>query len=298
MRRHFAKLLGLMAASSVLVLWLAAAPLAAAGGGCHNDAQMPPTTTENTTQIKLMSCAFAPTVAHVATGSTVSFFNGPDFTHLITGSNREWGSPDVEVRPNKTVTYTFPKAGIYAYACALHSGMSGVIVVGDVASTSAGGTTAGTTTGTTGTTAAGSTTASAPITPATTSPIETVAIVIASALAGAVRRGVGHLVVDAPSDGCRKGRGRRHRLTTGAREPQMRRKTIPMSRIAVAATKAMIPNRSGSTVPYVPSSPTTMRISATMMVRAVGAKFVRFIAQIPGRSEPTTSRLGQAKRQR
>ena len=49
--------------------------------------------------------------------------------------------------PNKTVTYTFAKAGVYPYACALHSGMSGVIVVGDVASTSAGGAIAGTTTG-------------------------------------------------------------------------------------------------------------------------------------------------------
>ena len=182
MRRHFAKLLGLLAASSVLVLWLAAAPLAAGGGGCHSDADLPASTTESTTQIKLMSCAFAPTVAQVPTGSTVTFFNGPNYTHLITGANREWGSPDAEVRPNKTVTYTFAKAGVYAYACALHSGMSGVIVVGDVASTSAAGTTTGTTTGTTAAGAA----APAPAAPATGSPIETVAIVIASVLAGAV----------------------------------------------------------------------------------------------------------------
>ena len=49
---------------------------------------MPASTTEATTQIKLMPCAFAPTVTQVATGSTVTFVNGPDFTHLITGANQ------------------------------------------------------------------------------------------------------------------------------------------------------------------------------------------------------------------
>jgi hypothetical protein len=39
----------------------------------------------------------------------------------------------------------------------------------------------------------------------------------------------------------------------------------------------MIPTLSGTTLPYVPSSPTMIRSRATMMVRAVGAKFVRRI---------------------
>ena len=82
------------------------------------------------------------------------------------------------------------------------------------------------------------------------------------------------------------------------RRRQMRLKTIPIRRITVAATKAMMPARSGSTDPYVPSRPTMIRTSPTMMVRAVGAKFVRVLAQIPGSSEPTTSRLGQANRHR
>jgi plastocyanin len=101
---------------------------------------MPAVTTQTATQIKLMPCAFAPTVTQVATGSTVTFFNGPDFTHLITGANQGWGSRDAEVRPGQTVSYTFDTAGVYPYACALHRGMSGTIVVGDGANaaTSAG----------------------------------------------------------------------------------------------------------------------------------------------------------------
>jgi plastocyanin len=179
MRRHIAKLLGLLAACSILVLWLAAAPMAAGGGGCHGDADRLESTTQATNEIKVMPCAFGPTVAQVPVGATVTFFNGPENTHLITGANRAWGSGDMEVQPGKKVTYTFAKAGIYPYACAIHSGMSGVIVVGDVASTSTEGTTAATTTG-------GS--AAPPASTASTlgSPIGSVGLIAGGALAGAI----------------------------------------------------------------------------------------------------------------
>jgi plastocyanin len=148
--RHLARLLGLAATSSLAILWLIAAPIASAGDPCYHSFEMPTTTTEATDQIKLMPCAFGPTVAQVAVGSTVTFFNGPDFVHLVTGANQAWGSRDAEVRPGGTVSYTFDKPGLYPYACALHRGMSGTIVVGDVvAANSIGATGAGaSTTGT------------------------------------------------------------------------------------------------------------------------------------------------------
>ena len=114
----------------VLLLGFAAAPVAVAGDPCYHGFDIPPRTEGAETQIKVAPCAFAPTVTHVAVGSTVRFFNGPDFTHLITGANAEWGSRDVEVKPGQEVSFTFNKAGIYPYACALHRGMSGTIVVG------------------------------------------------------------------------------------------------------------------------------------------------------------------------
>src|SRR5207245_8147587 len=89
--------------------------------------------TASEVQIKVAPCAFAPTVTTVAVGSTVTFFNGPDYTHLITGANAEWGSRDVELRPGQEVSYRFDKAGVYPYACALHRGMSGTVIVGDPA---------------------------------------------------------------------------------------------------------------------------------------------------------------------
>jgi plastocyanin len=117
----------------VLVLALAAAPAAVAGDPCYHGFAIPGRTEETATQVKVAPCAFAPTVTHVAAGSTVTFFNGPDFTHLVTGANAEWGSRDVELRPGQEVSYRFDKPGIYPYSCALHRGMSGAIVVGTAA---------------------------------------------------------------------------------------------------------------------------------------------------------------------
>jgi plastocyanin len=153
MRRTIARLLALAATPSLAILWLIAAPTASAGDPCYHGFDMPTTTTvEEANQIKLMPCAFGPTIAQVAVGSTVTFFNGPDFTHLVTGANQAWGSRDIEIQPGATVAYTFDTAGIYPYACALHRGMSGAIIVGDVLAANGGGSAGA------GTTDAGSTT--------------------------------------------------------------------------------------------------------------------------------------------
>jgi plastocyanin len=115
----------------LLLVGLAAAPTAIAGDPCYHGFVVPPQSVGSDTEIKVAPCAFGPTVSYVAVGSTVTFFNGPDFTHLITGANQEWGSRDVELQPSQKVSYRFDKPGIYPYACALHRGMSGTIVVGN-----------------------------------------------------------------------------------------------------------------------------------------------------------------------
>lgn len=124
---------------AALVLALAAAPAALAGDPCYHGFEIPARTEAAETQIKVAPCAFGPTVAHVAVGSTVTFFNGPDFKHLITGANAEWGSRDTEIQPSQEVSFRFDRPGIYPYACALHRGMSGAIVVEDVTAPAAAG---------------------------------------------------------------------------------------------------------------------------------------------------------------
>jgi plastocyanin len=123
---------------AALALALAAAPAVVAGDPCYHGFDIPQRTEAAETQIKVAPCAFGPTVAHVAVGSTVTFFNGPDFTHLITGANAEWGSRDTEIQPNQEVSFRFDRPGVYPYACALHRGMSGAIVVGAVTAPAAG----------------------------------------------------------------------------------------------------------------------------------------------------------------
>jgi plastocyanin len=103
----------------------------AAGDPCYHGFDLPPLTEGTDPQVKLLPCAFAPTVLRVAPGTTVEFFSGPYDVHLITGAGQQWGSRDVAVQPDTMVAYRFDRAGTYPYACALHRGMSGTIVVGN-----------------------------------------------------------------------------------------------------------------------------------------------------------------------
>jgi plastocyanin len=96
---------------------------ASAGGGCHTG----PTQGTGTT-VGLKDACFTPSLLRVAEGSTVTFTNLDPFVHNVSGSL--WGHYD-DLRPNTTFSATFDRAGIYPYACTIHPGMTGVIVVGD-----------------------------------------------------------------------------------------------------------------------------------------------------------------------
>jgi plastocyanin len=125
------RVIGLLAGLGLLLgSFVFAAPVVA-GDPCYHGFDLPARTDATEAQVKLMPCAFAPTVTRVAPGTTVQFFSGPDFVHLLTGANQEWGSRDDEIQPDSVVAYRFDKPGIYPFACALHRGMSGTIVVGD-----------------------------------------------------------------------------------------------------------------------------------------------------------------------
>jgi plastocyanin len=125
------RVVGLLASLGLLVGSFVFAVPVVAGDPCYHGFDLPTRTEGTEAQIKMMPCAFAPTVVRVAPGTTVQFFSGPDFVHLLTGANQEWGSRDEEIQPDSVVAYRFDKAGIYPFACALHRGMSGTIVVGN-----------------------------------------------------------------------------------------------------------------------------------------------------------------------
>ena len=103
--------LAVLAALGLLLGSFAVASPVAAGDPCYHGFDLPPLTEGIDPQVKLMPCAFAPTVVRVAPGTTVEFFSGPYDVHLITGAGQEWGSRDDEIQPDSMVSFRFLRAG-------------------------------------------------------------------------------------------------------------------------------------------------------------------------------------------
>jgi plastocyanin len=129
MSRRLALLIGtltLLGAAFVL------APAVAAGDPCfHQMDNRPAASTGSTSQIAIGDCVFAPTVTRVATGTMVTWRNSSIQAHEVVGSNLAWGKHDKLLEPGDTIAWTFDKPGVYGYACMIHPGMTGVVVVGD-----------------------------------------------------------------------------------------------------------------------------------------------------------------------
>jgi len=97
---------------------------ARAGGGCHS-----PATTKETAAIELRELCFGPTVANVEVGQEVAFINKDPLKHNILGLGGRWGDYE-EINQGEVRRFTFAEPGIYPYACYLHPGMVGAVVVG------------------------------------------------------------------------------------------------------------------------------------------------------------------------
>jgi len=120
--------LGLLIGSFVF-----AAPVAA-GDPCLHDMQRPAVSDGRTTVVKLDKCAFFPTVAHVPVGTEVQFLNADMVGHEVVGANLTWGHHDKILGTGDQLGVRFATAGIYPYACMIHPGMTGAIIVGDALS--------------------------------------------------------------------------------------------------------------------------------------------------------------------
>jgi plastocyanin len=128
MRRRIALLLtGL---PLVLMLGWAAAGSVLAGDPCFHSEERPATSSGNTVGIAIGDCVFSPTVTSVPVGTTVEWTNRSFQAHEVVGSNLTWGAHEKLLNSGDTIGWTFDKAGVYAYSCMLHPGMTGAIVVG------------------------------------------------------------------------------------------------------------------------------------------------------------------------
>jgi plastocyanin len=127
----------LLVFGGLAALVLTLAPGVAAGDPCYHGYAIPPVTSAETSTVNLEPCAFVPTTAHVAPGTTVTFSNVSAEPHLVLGANASWGDRDAEVAAGAARTVRFDQPGIYAYSCPIHRGMTGVIIVGEPATSDA-----------------------------------------------------------------------------------------------------------------------------------------------------------------
>ena len=95
----------------------------AGGGGCHGAE-----TEGRGTHIEMIDACFAPTTLFAEPGDTITFTNRDDFAHNVSANG--WGYFE-DLNGGETFRQSFADAGVYPFACTLHPGMTGAIVVGD-----------------------------------------------------------------------------------------------------------------------------------------------------------------------
>lgn len=79
----------------------------------------------NTVQIK--NFKFVPETITVKAGTVVTWTNTDSSEHTVTASDKSFDSK--EFGQGKSYSYTFSKAGSYAYICAIHQYMKGTVKV-------------------------------------------------------------------------------------------------------------------------------------------------------------------------
>lgn len=80
-----------------------------------------------TSNVQIVSFAYAPPQITVARGSTVTWFNADPTIHTVTADNEAFDSGAFDER--KTFQYVAAKAGTYPYFCRIHPFMKGTLVV-------------------------------------------------------------------------------------------------------------------------------------------------------------------------
>ncbi len=104
-----------------------------------------PTTGRGDT-VELSGMCFSSTVLYVERGTGVTWTNRDPTAHNVVGAGGTWGDLDLTLNQGDTVSYRFDEDGVFPYACWIHPGMIGAIVVGDGVGTDLAGVVPGTAT--------------------------------------------------------------------------------------------------------------------------------------------------------
>jgi plastocyanin len=125
--RILAVKIGIVTVIASAALW-GSSGIAAAGGGCMHSTGP---TTGRGDSVEMLDYCFTSTVLYVERGTDVTWTNRDDTGHNIVGVGGTWGNPDLTLNTGDTASYRFDEDGVFPYACWIHPGMIGAIVVGD-----------------------------------------------------------------------------------------------------------------------------------------------------------------------
>ena len=114
-----------IALAAFTLTFLAVPTAATAGGGCAADGPSQP---EAATEVVIDHACFGPVVSAVPLNGKLTWTNRSGMEHNLTGPAIAF----TELPDGATHTVTFDRSGIYVYACTIHPGMSGAVVVGAV----------------------------------------------------------------------------------------------------------------------------------------------------------------------
>jgi len=86
----------------------------------------PTTASSSGNSVSIMNFSFNPNGLTVKVGTKVTWTNHDSVTHTVTANQGAFNSP---VLPGSSFSFTFTKAGTYAYHCMIHPYMMATIVV-------------------------------------------------------------------------------------------------------------------------------------------------------------------------
>jgi len=107
----------------------ALAAFAVVAAGCAGSAADPlEATPEATSDVSVVDNAFEPVAVTVPVGTEVTWTWEGSADHNVVAEDDAFQS---DTQSDGTFSHTFDEAGTYPYRCTLHSGMKGVVIVGD-----------------------------------------------------------------------------------------------------------------------------------------------------------------------
>lgn len=113
---------GLASLMMIAVLRLAGLPNVTAAAAAENDQ---PSATASA--VKIDNFSFGPQTITVPVGATVTWTNRDDIPHTAVSTDGVFKSKVMDT--DEKFSYTFTKAGTYAYYCTIHPKMTGQVVV-------------------------------------------------------------------------------------------------------------------------------------------------------------------------